>query len=590
MLLRNPILQVAAVQLAGLLASPSQGHIAVHAGQDGHCPAFGAVLPAPQSPGTHAAVAAAKAGVKAFLDQLTAGYNSSSLSVAVKSIHESGNLFEYHYTPPNLDPKGVRKVDGDAVYRIASVSKILPVMALLLLDGVRLEDPVTKYLPDLNKLNEQPAVKDELTTVDWDDITLEALASHMAGISPEYSFDLVEFPTLNPEDLGLPARSPEPLPGCMGALGTRPCTAEDFYSHFGKAPPVYAPFNSPVYSNIGFGILGFVVEKVSGKSFADFTKEKILDPLGMNNTYATKPDDSLGVISPGDTWWNASLGFMLPTGSYYSSTTDLNVLLDGILTNKLLSPAKTRRWLKPLVSTSSTGAMVGAPWEIYRADNATADRRLVEVYTKSGGLVSYASLVGLVPDYGLVMTILVSGYEATSGITVVGGNLVRTMLSALEAAGKDEARPRFAGTYRDEATNSTLVLELNATDAAPGISAPTLISRGVDVLAVRYGLTLDGPAPDPALVPRARLRLYPSGLKNARRESWRGVFGALTKAQEEEFDALFPWPQTACQTWGGLGRPAWELQALDSVIFNLGADGAATSVELPGFKITLKRV
>ncbi|EJT71686.1 hypothetical protein GGTG_10940 [Gaeumannomyces tritici R3-111a-1] len=590
MLLRNPILQVAVVQLAGLLASPSQGHMAVHAGQDGHCPTFGAVLPAPKSPGKHEAVAAAKAGVKAFLDRLTADFNSSSLSVAVKSIHEPGNLFEYHYTPPNLDARGVQRVDGNSVYRIASVSKILPVMALLLLDGVRLEDPVTKYLPELNKLNEQPAEKDELTTVDWDDITLEALASHMAGISPEYDFDLVQFPSLNPETVGLPARSPEPLPGCSGFMGQRPCTAKDFYDHFGKAPPVYAPFNSPVYSNVAFGIIGFVVEKISGKSFADFTKEKILDPLGMNNTYATKPDDSLGAIPPGDTWWNGTLGFLLPTGNYYSSTTDLNVLLDGILTNKLLSPAKTRRWLKPLVSTSSTGAMVGAPWEIYRADNATADQRLIEVYTKSGGLTSYGSLVSLIPDYGLVMSILAAGREAMDPITVVGGTLVKAMLTGLEAAGKDEARPRFAGTYRDEATNSTLVLELNATDPTPGISAPVLISRGVDHLAVRLGIVLDGPAPDPATVPRARLRLYPAGLGNARREAWRGVIGGLTAEQEGAFNVLFPWPQTACQTWGLTGRPAWELQALDSFVFNLGADGAATSVELPAFKIKLNRV
>lgn len=75
---------------------------------------------------------------------------------------------------------------------------------------------------------------------------------------------------------------------------------------------MYAPFTAPVYSNIGFGILGFVVEKVSGKPFADFAKEKILDPLGMNNTYATKPDDSLGVIPTGDLVWNGTVGFMLP--------------------------------------------------------------------------------------------------------------------------------------------------------------------------------------------------------------------------------------------------------------------------------------
>lgn len=234
--------------------------------------------------------------------------------------------------------------------------------------------------------------------------------------------------------------------------------------------------------------------------------------------------------------------------------------------------------------------MIGAPWEIYRADNATADQRLVEVYTKSGGLITYSSLVGLVPDYDLVLTILGAGPEASEAVAFIGGSLVRAMLPALEAAGKDEARPRFAGTYRDEATNSTLVLALDAADAAPGLSAPTLISRGVDVLANRFGVELAAAPPDPAAkIPRASLRLYPTNLGNKRRVSWRGVFGASTAAQVEAADELFPWPQATCLTWGATGRPAWELQALDSVVFNLGADGAATSVELPAFRVTLKR-
>lgn len=87
----------------------------------------------------------------------------------------------------------------------------------------------------------------------------------------------------------------------------------DFLQLFGDNWPALAPFTTPVYSNNGAAILGLVVSKVSGKSFEAFVQEKILDPLNMKHTFATKPDDKLGVISVEDTMWAADMGF---TGPY----------------------------------------------------------------------------------------------------------------------------------------------------------------------------------------------------------------------------------------------------------------------------------
>ncbi|TLS20924.1 uncharacterized protein PpBr36_10733 [Pyricularia pennisetigena] len=78
-----------------------------------------------------------------------------------------------------------------------------------------------------------PEITDELTLVDWDEITLGALASHLAGIKADFSADLSTF------------ESGE-------------CTVEDFLQHFGDNWPVLAPFTTPVYSNNGAAILGLV--------------------------------------------------------------------------------------------------------------------------------------------------------------------------------------------------------------------------------------------------------------------------------------------------------------------------------------------
>ncbi|KAI6352327.1 hypothetical protein MCOR25_009458 [Pyricularia grisea] len=603
-MLRPSFLSLIGLQLFGLFV-PQSLPMTVQAARDGLCPVPGPVLPAPKSPSTHPATAMVTAGAKGLLDSLTASLNHTALSVAVKSIHEDGYMLEYHHTPPVLDPKGVQQVDGKSVYRIASISKVFAVFAVLLLDDVSLEDPITKYFPEFEKLNEQPEIKDEITLVDWDEITLGALASHLAGIKADFSSDLSTFESFDPEGYGLPPRDNSSLPGCSGLQGVRECTIEDFLQHFGDNWPVIAPFTTPAYSNNGAAILGLVVSKVSGKPFETFVQEKILDPLNMKHTFATKPDDELGVISLKDPMWYADIGFMDPSGGYYTSTDDLITLADGILSNKLLSPAKTRKWLKPWATTASSGTMIGAPWEIFRSKNVTSDQRSIEVYTKSGGLITYSSLVALVPDYDVVFSIMATGPTSelpSLGINALVSRLFQSVVPALEAASRDEARPLYAGVYRDEATNSTLTVSLAEDDLGPGLDLTGWVVRGKDVMAALLQPVILVPPPSEALppappadapppqLPSSNLRLYPTNLRNKKRKSWKGVIGIGTAEQIAQADALLAWEEGSCGTWSSLDRPAYQMRAMDQFIFGLGEDGVAVSVELPSFKVTLKRV
>ena len=70
----------------------------------------------------------------------------------------------------------------------------------------------------------------------------------------------------------------------------------------------------------------------------------------------------------------------------FSNTVDMLAFSEAILSNKLLSPIETRKWMKPISHTSSLGYSVGAPWEILRSNTLTKDRRVIDVYTKSGDL------------------------------------------------------------------------------------------------------------------------------------------------------------------------------------------------------------
>lgn len=157
----------------------------VQAALNGYCPPMGPVLPPPTSPHTDPGFDSAAAKLTVNLQKLTSGYNSSAVSVGVMSIHEAAPMFEFHHSPQNFDPRGVSEVNSDTVYRLASMTKLFTVLSLLRIDGINLEDPITKYLPELRDIHKEASAQDTIHVVDWDSITLEALAAHQGGIGAD---------------------------------------------------------------------------------------------------------------------------------------------------------------------------------------------------------------------------------------------------------------------------------------------------------------------------------------------------------------------------------------------------------------------
>lgn len=285
-------------------------------------------------------------------------------------------------------------------------------------------------------------------------------------------------------------------------------------------------------------------------------------------------------------------------GAYYSSITDLLTLGTSILTSKFLSAPQTRQWLKPVTHTSSTGTSLGRPWEIFRAQNVTSDGRLIELYTKGGDVKTYHSVLALIPDYDLVAAILIAG-QTTSGFDVLLtlSQLVETILPAIETAGKAENEMIYAGTYTDEATNSTITLSLDdddGDDGSPGLRLSPWVVRGVDVLTTSQGLDLPPlpfPPPPPPTSSPARFRLYPTTVTTNNQTSWRAVAALGTAEEVAAFEAPFVWPMAVCVTWGTLDRVTYMLQSQDHFVFTLDEKtGKAESVELVGYGVSLRRV
>lgn len=255
----------------------------------------------------------------------------------------------------------------------------------------------------------------------------------------------------------------------------------------------------------------------------------------------------------------------------------------AILTYGMLSPARTRKWMKPLASTSSISTLIGAPWEIYRSNNLTKDGRIIEFYTKSGDFFSYHSVIALIPDYDLVMVALVSGPEVSGATTYqVIGDASTALLPVIEQAGKTKANTQYAGTYTDPSTNSSLTLSL---DDSPGFSVTKWQVRGVDII----GTALLGESP--AVPPR--VRIYPSNLSTSNQTTWRAMFDNSADEVAAE-DALYPWDQFSCSSWSTLDRLVYQFQAQDLFIFDMveenGGDITASNINLPAYQVKLARI
>ncbi|KAF4340448.1 beta-lactamase [Fusarium beomiforme] len=558
-----------------------------------YCPPYGPVLPAPRQASQHPAVQYAADTITAVLKGQTGGFNFSGVSVGVQSIYEDKPLLDFHYTPPTVNPKqGIEKVNASTVYRLGSISKVFTVLAALRLveeGALSMNDPVTRWIPELSGHYGRSS-RDELDVIHWEDITVGDAAAHLSGLGGDMTTDISAFP-FDWEALGLPKISKaNKVPVCKDSPGAPVCTRKDFLDIFKNyRPPVYQPSQSPVYSNAGISLVGLVVEAASNKSFDAAIRDLVLKPLGLEHTYAgVVPENSKNMfISAGSIDWNADIGIFAPAGAMGSSTADMLSFMTNILRNKALSPSATRRWLKPDTYTSTWSASVGSPWEIYRVDNLTSDGRIIDLYTKGGTLNGYQSGMAMIPDTGLVVSILGAGPEVSSVWAQLATlNIVEALIPAMDMAARDEAKARFTGRYVDKKTGSELTLSL---DKGPGLVLSNWTAREFDVLSNlnrfqpgRYNDTTDSGIKS--------VRLYPTGIENKSRAAWRAVFPTLSDTEAEMIEGLTKVKDVTCITWHMLDRYIYNGLSMDHFEFKYGKDGKAISIKSKAFDVEMKRV
>jgi CubicO group peptidase (beta-lactamase class C family) len=284
-------------------------------------------------------------------------------------------------------------VDGDTVFRIASMTKSFTALAILRLrdEGrLSLDDRVARYVPELATL--------PYPTRDSPDLTIRLLLTHSAG-----------FPEDNPWGDRQLAVSDE----AMRAALRRGLP-------FSNAPGVAFE-----YSNYGFAILGQVVARVSGGRYRDYVDRRVLAPLGMASTRweaSRVPEGHLarGYRPDGDGWVeepplaDGAFGAM---GGLYSSVHDLARYVSFFLSAwpprddadegpvRRSSLREMQQAARPY-RAFATRASVEEPLRLSAGGygyglGATQTCRFRSSVSHSGGLPGYGSQMRWLPEHGV---------------------------------------------------------------------------------------------------------------------------------------------------------------------------------------------
>jgi len=319
---------------------------------------------------------------------------------------------------------------ADASFEIGSVTKQFTAAGVMLLverGKLALDDELTKYLPDYPTHNQR--------------ITIRHLLTHTSGIKG-YT-ELQEFGDLMPL-----RKSPETL-----------------LKIFADKPLDFAPGENLVYNNSAYFLLGLIVEKVSGQTYADFVKANLFDKVGMPGSYYCSERAIHHHHAHGyDTLANTlvlkgaiSHAWPFSAGSLCSTAADLSAWTAALHGGKVLSADSYRTMITPASLADGTKTRYGFGLML-------ADLRGRRAISHGGGINGFLSEVEYYPESGLSIVILLNtaGPVGPSDLAQDIADVVLGKVTAPTATYNGDLSA-FAGTFegvgRGRPTSVTIVAD-----------------------------------------------------------------------------------------------------------------------------------
>jgi len=298
-------------------------------------------------------------------------------------------------------------------FRLGSLTKQFTAASILLLEErgkLKIEDPVKKYMPDA------PAA--------WDKITIFHLLTHTSGI---------------PNFTGFPDyESTEAIP----------TTPEKLVARFRDKPLEFEPGTKWNYSNSGYVLLGYLLEKISGQKYSEFVQQNIFTPLGMKDSgydsnstviarraagYSRSPN---GPVNAG----YVDMTIPFSAGALYSTTEDLLRWEQGLFGGKVLAAASLAKMTTPFKEDYAFGLGVST-------NNGH------KMIAHDGGIQGFNTFLAYFPDDKLVVAVLANlngpfaDQIARNLAKVAHGEKVVLPAERKEITVSPEILKQYVGTY-----------------------------------------------------------------------------------------------------------------------------------------------
>jgi len=385
--------------------------------------------------GLASAACAQDSKLVARLDQIVTSYTPNNAFMGAVLVAEGDRiLLNRGYGSAQLEWRIPNAPDVE--FRLGSLTKQFTATLILLLqqDGkLSIHDPVSKYLADAPKA--------------WEKITLAELLGHTSGI-PDFT-SMEEF----------------------GTWRMNPHSVEEELALFRDKPLEFEPGSRFAYSNSNYEVLGVVIEKVSGRKYAELLRERILDPLKMTHSGLDADELLLPKRAQG---YEPGSGGLIPArsesmsnpwaaGALYSTTGDLLKWEQGLFGGKVLSADSLKTMATPGKGDYGLGVNIH-------------DVNGHRVITHGGAIEGFVTNLTYVPDRRIAVVVLANVFGVAPDpmsrqlVDTVLGHPVTLASERKPVPISKEDLARFVGVY-------DLTPKFSVTIAAAGDGLTSQINR-----------------------------------------------------------------------------------------------------------------
>ncbi len=332
---------------------------------------------------------ATKEHIQSYLNQWRENYHIPGVSI---SIILPGYLQPINFVSGTRTINGLQKITPDTLFQIDSITKVYTAVLILQLEEagkLSISQTLGYWLPQYKQ---------------WKNVTIKQLLNMHSGI-PSYSDE----PSFNK----IVAKNP-----------TKHWTTREIINWVKRKPMLFKPGTKWNYSDINYILLGLIVEKASGKSYAQMLQKNIIKPLHLKHTvyapflYPQWLLDKLAIpySVENKNVANINMSQAGAAGAIVASTQDTAIFFHALFLADLLKPKQLKEMLVPY-SIHSGKKMAANPkmleaWGVGVAQFWMPKEGLM--WTKSGGFIgSFAQACFSLKDH---VTIVLAGNKYSQDI------------------------------------------------------------------------------------------------------------------------------------------------------------------------------